>query len=359
MNKESWTVYEHIFPTGDIYYGITSRPPEERWNNGNGYRGQKVYELIKQYDWDTEIKHNIIAKDLSESEASILERELISYGRTNFPDKVKYNIASGGFNSHGAPKIVYQYDIDGNYIQHHISLTAAAYYLGGLKFLSSLSSCCNQRESHNTCGGYRWSYQYKDSLPPLTDNTYGISVDQFDLNGLFIKQYKTIIDAEKAFNAVGKSHIYDCCQGNRRISLGYQWRYHQEQPHCDAIRRKTSARIIDQYDIKGNYIKTWIGLEDLQQFLKTNNKPNHILDVCNGKRNIAYGYIWKFNPSDKQVRYNYNMPVIKLDKNNNFLNEYDNIYMAAQLNPGTRKDHIYECCIGKSKTHCGFQWNFK
>jgi hypothetical protein len=49
MNKP-YTLYEHIFPDGKRYIGITCQAINARWKNGHGYETQsKVYEAIQKY----------------------------------------------------------------------------------------------------------------------------------------------------------------------------------------------------------------------------------------------------------------------------------------------------------------------
>ena len=46
---------------------------------------------------------------------------------------------------------------------------------------------------------------------------------QYDLEGNFIKEYKSVIEASKMnFN---KSHIAACCRGERKTHKGFIWRY--------------------------------------------------------------------------------------------------------------------------------------
>lgn len=48
---------------------------------------------------------------------------------------------------------------------------------------------------------------------------------------------------------------------------------------------------IVQYDLKGNYIKTWSGAIDVK--LKIPFSFTNITACCNGKQKTAYGFTWK------------------------------------------------------------------
>ena len=94
----SWTVYEHITPSGKRYIGITSKKPENRWNNGRGYKkGSAFRRAIDKYGWEN-IQHNIVSTDLTEKEAKWLENYLICYYLTfvGFKDCKGYNCTLGG-----------------------------------------------------------------------------------------------------------------------------------------------------------------------------------------------------------------------------------------------------------------------
>ena len=99
----SWTVYRHITPSGKSYIGITSKKPEERWQNGRGYKeGSAFRSAIDKYGWN-DIQHNIVSSDLTEKEAKWLENYLICYYRTFvcFKDCKGYNMTLGGDGSTG------------------------------------------------------------------------------------------------------------------------------------------------------------------------------------------------------------------------------------------------------------------
>lgn len=91
---KSYTVYEHISPSGKRYIGITSNNPNRRWGaNGQGYSKQsKFFNAILKYGWDN-FQHNILYSNLTANEASQKEQELIKYYNTI---ENGYNCESGG-----------------------------------------------------------------------------------------------------------------------------------------------------------------------------------------------------------------------------------------------------------------------
>ena len=94
MEQENYTVYMHRFPNGKVYIGITSKKPEDRWENGRGYQTQNVYKAILKYGWDN-IEHIILFSGLSRKDAEEKEIELISFYQSADP-KHGYNIDLGG-----------------------------------------------------------------------------------------------------------------------------------------------------------------------------------------------------------------------------------------------------------------------
>lgn len=88
-----YTVYEHVFPDGKRYIGISNNV-KRRWrNNGKEYDGVKnMREAINKYGWDN-IQHNIIAEYIPRGEAQKLEQYLIKALDT---ENNGYNQRGGG-----------------------------------------------------------------------------------------------------------------------------------------------------------------------------------------------------------------------------------------------------------------------
>lgn len=94
-DNNTYSVYQHVFPNGMIYTGLTHLvPPEKRFGkDGYRYKGnKKLYSQIELYGWNN-IEHIIVESSLSQHEAQKLEQELIA---SNKEKGISYNISSGG-----------------------------------------------------------------------------------------------------------------------------------------------------------------------------------------------------------------------------------------------------------------------
>lgn len=95
-------VYIHVNKINQKkYVGMSKRDnPNKRWKNGRGYTYNKHFnDAIKKYGWDN-FEHLIFASDLTEQEASEIEKRLIDKFQTT--DRTHgYNFAEGGYHNCG------------------------------------------------------------------------------------------------------------------------------------------------------------------------------------------------------------------------------------------------------------------
>lgn len=61
---------------------------------------------------------------------------------------------------------------------------------------------------------------------------------------------------------------------------------------------ETKCLLIDQYDLGGNFIKTWLGMREPEKQLGIKNQC--ICYCCKGKTKTAGGYIWKYNKENRK-----------------------------------------------------------
>ena len=85
-DEKKWCVYCHTNKyNGKKYFGITSQRPADRWKAGSSYkRNTHFWRAIQKYGWYEGFIHEIIADNLTETEACQMEKDLIAkYNTTN------------------------------------------------------------------------------------------------------------------------------------------------------------------------------------------------------------------------------------------------------------------------------------
>lgn len=65
--------------------------------------------------------------------------------------------------------------------------------------------------------------------------------------------------------------------------------YNMKEAYRIGLQKPRKFRI-NQYDLHGNFIKTWDSIKSIELYY--NNR--HISDCCKGKRNKASNYIWRY-----------------------------------------------------------------
>ena len=292
-NRENniWTVYVHIVPKEisdydyDKYYvGITSKTVEKRWANGVGYHGQPFYGAIKKYGWNN-IEHYIIAERLTEYEAKEFEKVLINKLDCNIhKGKYGYNLTNGGdgiigylfteksrkhkskkYTGQGNPyygkkhtqetkqkisehhadvsginnpfrKDVYQFTIDGKYVNKYYSCAEAAKMVN----LKSSSPISNAALNHRMSANYLWEYEdnvihlndiiqikeYKYQPKKLTNKrVFGFNKKTKEL----VFEFESCVKASEETN-ISKNAISSCARYKQKTCRinNYLWRYEKD-----------------------------------------------------------------------------------------------------------------------------------
>ena len=116
---------------------------------------------------------------------------------------------------------VLQYNLDSDFIKEFSSIAQATEETGIIG--ASISQTCRGRAK--TAGGFQWTY--KGSNKPIVKiHRAGsdITVNQFSLKGIKVKQWKSAAEAAKELG-IQSSHISSVCKGNRKTTGGFKWEY--------------------------------------------------------------------------------------------------------------------------------------
>lgn len=83
---------------------------------------------------------------------------------------------------------------------------------------------------------------------------------------------------------------------------------------------------------------------------------------CLHKRKQSNGYIWRYDGDDdieyKKKNNKNKTPIIQLDKNGNFISEYESISEASKK-IGISSSKICMCCKGKREYTKGYKFKYK
>lgn len=223
----TYSVYIHTNKiNGKVYIGITSNPPYKRWGkDGKGYMNHDTLfcRAIKKYGWDN-FEHEIISSNLTEQEASNMEKLLIKEFNSTNPE-YGYNHEIGGLcNNEHIRRLHISNSITGNnhpfYDKHHTEETKQLL-----------------RES---CGGEN-HYWYGKHLPKETCDKISFKLkgnknwkkraEQLKTPVICVELNRNFETIKEAAEYCGVTHcaISNCLRGKTQTSGGYHWKYFESQ----------------------------------------------------------------------------------------------------------------------------------
>lgn len=122
----------------------------------------------------------------------------------------------------------------------------------------------------------------KESIEKRTEKL-NKKVYQYDLNGVFIKEWNSIKEAGETLN-ISRGNISKCSNEKMKFAGGYVWR--KELVKISPV--KTSQSIL-QFTLENELIKEWDGISQIEE--KTNFKRNNIYENLRKAKEKAYGFI--------------------------------------------------------------------
>ena len=137
---------------------------------------------------------------------------------------------------YGYPKKVLQYTLNGELLNSFSSISEAVKYLKTLNYKASTSNIIQNCQRKITTA-YNFIWKYNDDNTPidvLVNKAKGKThhrnrkVEQYDLQGNFIKIFNTVKEAQLACNLKSQSAITNAIKGRSKTAAGYIWKYHTE-----------------------------------------------------------------------------------------------------------------------------------
>lgn len=187
-------------------------------------------------------------------------------------------------------------------------------------------------------------------------------VSQYDITGKLIQTFPSQREASYAMINKYSTSICMACKEKLILAFGYQWRYGHEPQIKPIAANKKITYLIDQFSLQGEYLGTHKNATQAARlFTDSPRAGNHILQVCRGERNIAYGYQWRFHLKDSKCESIINLQKEKevscYNLNGQLIQTFSSLAQAAKyynIDDGA----ISECCHGKLKTAYNKYWCF-
>lgn len=120
---------------------------------------------------------------------------------------------------------------------------------------------------------------------------HGTKINQFDLDGNFIKQYSSVAQAAEDNNTIYQA-ISAVLSKKRKQHNGYIYRYDNEEKPLPVQVKHTHGKKTAQYDLEGNLLNIFDSATQAGKSLGKDGR--NIRSVCDGKRQSAYGFKWKY-----------------------------------------------------------------
>lgn len=195
-----------------IYIGLTTRTLETRWKEHLRHSSQKIDIAISEFG-----KENFTIEQIEECPNEMLdEREQfwISY-YNSFNDG--YNLTAGGRDN----KVILRPD--------KVEEVLTFWNNGcGQKRITELTGLNVETVRNYLLKNGVTREDIKQRQGQLISKSRAKFVNQYDLDGNFIKTWSSLIEAARSFNGVTGANITSVCKGKRKSAYGYKWRYANE-----------------------------------------------------------------------------------------------------------------------------------
>lgn len=292
-----------------LYIGQTINRIDKRFNDhlsaARTYHNHNMIILraINKYgenNFHISLVETVSCDSQSDLRKKLNDREIYYISYYNSLNPNGYNLTKGGYSaSLNSMSKVDQYDLNGNLINTFDSLQIAKEnFASSAKASTNIGSAC--RGESMTAYGYVWRYHNEpfDKYPIYENNFNRVEIDQYSIDGKYIRTFNSASDAGKYFNKITKSgkgqssHIIQCCTGSRKSAYGYIWRYHNDPFDKYQIEPKKATKIINQYSKNDKFIKTYYSIREASK--ETGACETTIVPCCKHKRNYSGGYKWYY-----------------------------------------------------------------
>lgn len=385
-----YIVYIHRNKMNNHSYIGKTHNIKERWRRNGAYyqkkdKNEKYYQpvfarALNKYTWDG-FEHIIFAENLTEQEASHIEKLLIAIFKTNICRYNKphygYNMTDGGDGAAGRTmsdetRKLFSDIRQGThcgtdnpfYGKHHSNESKQKMKEYALNRPIEVNQKIGQKAKErlsNPENNPMFGKHIADHVKQVISDTHSIPVVQLTLCGEFINEYKNSYEVE-AILGIDSASIRRCCTGSQLSAGGFQWVEKEKyDPLNTYIYINQSLIPVIQLNPDGTFIAEYKSIRDAHK--TTGVAESGIRRCCKDVCKTSGGFIWiykaKYDPNNVITRKPRvtKRKIVQCDKDYNYIAEYDGCMHAEKITEHDRHG-ISACCDGKKEFYCGYRWMY-
>lgn len=157
-----------------------------------------------------------------------VKNNLVCYEVDEYEDRLKdYQMSK---NKHALKDCISKYTLKGEYLGTFYSCHEACLSVKNATNTSIIKMCCDGK--YKQAYGFQWKYGNSKTIPALKiklNRKANSPIDQYSLNGEFIRSWKSRREAADTLN-ISFQAIARCLSGDSKSSAGYIWKYKEAVP---------------------------------------------------------------------------------------------------------------------------------
>lgn len=235
LDKQSLDIFIPSIELGLEYQGIQHYEPVEFFGGDEGFEERKKLDSLKrekciekgilliEWHYSKDVTDDNFVQMLEDNGLVVPEKKVIDW-RHSKKEEIKDSVEED-------KEVLFQYDCEGVFINEFRSIDEAVEKTG-INKVNIQRACSGFR---TTAGGYQWRRGLVESLhkniePVIQKKSLGgkRAINQYDMDGNFIKQYESITAASNE-NSINSKSIRDAANGKQRHAGGFVWKYVDEE----------------------------------------------------------------------------------------------------------------------------------
>lgn len=250
---------------------------------------------------------------------------------------------------------------NGEFVTEHFSISKAAASVG----VTPHAIQVGLDEKSTLIKGFVWRRKGGDLtyIPPITQQSHNRKmVDQFTLDGIFVKRYDCLLHAANSINR-SVTNIIAVCKGKVQHSGNFVWRYAGdlfEKNSFIEYEIEGFGKKVSKYSMSGELLEIFPRIKDAVRATPDALAPG-IVHSCRGNYFSHCGFVWRyegdsFNKFTKELRSG--RAVIRTTKDCSASEIFARVKDAVNATNNASASGIIQACKRADGSHAGFKWKY-